>query len=264
MLRPRVIPCLLVSPSRGGLVKTRRFRKPKYVGDPINAVRIFNDKEVDELMVLDIDATREGRGPDFALVEELAGECFMPLCYGGGIRTAEEAKAIFSLGVEKVSLQSAFLRNARIVREIADHAGEQAVVVSLDVEKDWLGRQRIRTAPGIQVRHRDWREALTEAAAAGAGEILLTSVDREGTLSGMDIPLIEEASAMVDVPLIANGGAGSLADIQGAVKAGASAVAAGAFFVFHGPHRAVLITYPRYEELRELWQQTQLTSRAPA
>jgi cyclase len=240
-----------VSPSGGGLVKTRRFRKPKYVGDPINAVRIFNDKEVDELMVLDIDATRDGRGPDFALVEELAGECFMPLCYGGGIRTAEEAKTIFSLGVEKVALQSAFLRDPQIVREVADHAGEQAVVVSLDVEKGWLGRQRLRAA-----RSRDWREVLTEAVRSGAGEILLTSVDREGTLSGMDIPLIEKASAMVDVPLIANGGAGSLADIQAAVKAGASAVAAGAFFVFHGPHRAVLITYPRYDELRRLWEET--------
>jgi cyclase len=231
-------------------VKTRRFREPKYVGDPINAVRIFNDKEVDELMVLDIDASREGRGPDFDLIEELAGECFMPLCYGGGIRTAEEAKAIFSLGVEKVALQSAFLRDPQIVGQVAAHSGEQAVVVSLDVEKDWLGRQRLRGA-----RSRDWREALQAAVKAGAGEILLTSVEREGTLSGMDMQLIADASAMVDVPLIASGGAGSLADIQSAVKAGASAVAAGAFFVFHGPHRAVLITYPRYDELRRLWEE---------
>lgn len=255
MLRPRVIPCLLLS--RGGLVKTRRFRDPKYVGDPINAVRIFNDKEVDELMVLDIDATRLGRAPDYGLVEELAGECFMPLCYGGGIRTAEEAKTIFSLGVEKVALQSVFLRDAGIVREVADHAGEQAVVVSLDVEKDWLGRQRLRVAHGRERSHRDWREALRQAAAAGAGEILLTAVDREGTLGGVDAALIREASAMVDVPLIANGGVGSLDDIQSAVEAGASAVAAGAFFVFHGPHRAVLITYPRYDELRQLWERTQ-------
>lgn len=252
MLRPRVIPCLLLSPSRGGLVKTKQFRAPKYVGDPINAVRIFNEKEVDELMVLDIDATREGRGPDFERIEDLAGECFMPLCYGGGIRTAEEAKAIFSLGVEKVALQSAFIRDPGVVREIADHAGEQAVVVSLDIEKDWLGRQRLRGA-----RSRDWREALTQAAQGGAGEILLTSVEREGTLNGLDSGLIAEASAMVDVPLIANGGAASLADIEAAVKAGASAVAAGAFFVFQGPHRAVLITYPRYEELRQMWERTQ-------
>ena len=232
-------------------MKTRRFREPKYVGDPINAVRIFNEKEVDELMVLDIDASREGRGPDYERIEELAGECFMPLCYGGGIRTAEEAKTIFSLGVEKVALQSVFLRDPNVVRAIADHGGEQAVVVSLDIEKDWLGRQRLRGARG-----RDWRDALKGAVSAGAGEILLTSVEREGTLGGMDTSLIREASAMVDVPLIANGGAASLDDIQAAVKAGASAVAAGAFFVFHGPHRAVLITYPRYDELRRLWEQT--------
>jgi cyclase len=257
VLRPRVIPCLLLS--RGGLVKTRRFRDPKYVGDPINAVRIFNDKEVDELMVLDIDATRERRGPDLALIEELAGECFMPLCYGGGIRTAQDAKAILALGVEKIALQSAFLRDPKIVREVADHAGEQAVVVSLDIEKDWLGRHKLRGA-----RSRDWHEALTDAVRSGAGEILLTSVDREGTLGGMDIALIQEASAMVEVPLIANGGAGSLADIEAAVQAGASAVAAGAFFVFYGPHRAVLITYPRYEELRKLWKQTRATGAATA
>ena len=188
----------------------------------------------------------------------------MPLCYGGGIRTADEAKTIFSLGVEKVALQSAFLRDPKVVRQIADHAGEQAVVVSLDIEKNWLGRQSLRPGSGEQPRYKDWREALAEAAGAGAGEILLTSVDREGTLSGMDVPLIAEASGMVDVPLIANGGAASLADIQAAVKAGASAVAAGAFFVLHGPHRAVLITYPRYEELRQLWLQTHLDSPKPA
>jgi len=247
MLRPRVIPCLLLS--GGGLVKTMRFGDPKYVGDPLNAVRIFNEKEVDELMVLDIEASRAGRPPDFELIEELAGECFMPLCYGGGIRTSDEARTIFGLGVEKVALQSAFLEDGRVVREISDHAGDQAVVVSLDVKKDWLGRYKLRGSS----RFKDWREALKQAVADGAGEILLTSVDREGTLSGLDIDLVREASKLVDVPLIANGGAGSLNDIKAAVRAGASAVSAGAFFVFHGPHRAVLITYPRYEELRQLW-----------
>lgn len=246
-----MIPCLLLS--GGGLVKTMKFRKPQYVGDPINAVRIFNAKEVDELMVLDIDATREGRGPDFEMAEQLAGECFMPLCYGGGIRSPEDARALFACGVEKVCIQSAFHRDPAIARAIADHAGEQAVVVSIDVEKDWLGRPRQRTAPGVKPRHGDWRDTLREAVAMGAGEILLNSVEREGTLGGMDLPLIREASAMVEVPLIATGGAGSLADIKAATDAGASAVAAGAFFVLHGPHRAVLITYPRYEELQQLW-----------
>ena len=248
MLNPLVIPCLLLS--RGGLVKTTRVGAPKYVGDPINAVRIFNDKEVDELMVLDIDATREGRGPDLEQVEQLAGECFMPLCYGGGIRSFDDAKALFALGVEKVALQSALLKDPSVLRRIADHAGEQAVVASIDVEKTWLGKRRVRNASGT----RDWRLLLREAVDNGAGEILLMSVDRDGMMAGMDLPLIEEASKITDVPLIAAGGAGSLDDIGAAVKAGADAVAAGAFFVFHGPHRAVLITYPRYAELKALWQ----------
>ena len=253
MLIPRLIPALLFSKSRGGLVKTRRFKDAKYVGDPINAVRIFNEKEVDELLVLDIDASREGRGPDLETAEQLASECFMPLCYGGGIRTFEDARALFSLGVEKVAIQSAVLQDASILRKIADHAGEQAVVASVDVSKDWLGRYRLRTPPGVTSSVNDWREAIRLAVTNGAGEVLLTSVEREGTLQGMDLELIREAAALVDVPLIANGGAGSLADVRGAVEAGASAVAAGAFFVFYGPHRAVLITYPRYSEVEALW-----------
>jgi imidazole glycerol-phosphate synthase subunit HisF len=253
MLMPRLIPCLLLSSSRGGLVKTRRFKEPKYVGDPINAVRIFNEKEVDELMVLDIDATKERRGPDFEMAEQLASECFMPLCYGGGIRSFEDAKTLLSLGVEKVALQSAFLEQPAILRQIADHAGEQAVVASIDLRKDWLGRYRVRGPAEGRAPAADWQSLVRTAVANGAGEILITSVDREGTLGGMDLALVREASRLVEVPLIANGGAGSLADVRAAVESGASAVAAGAFFVFYGPHRAVLITYPRYEEVEELW-----------
>jgi len=251
MLSHRVIPCLLLS--KGGLVKTLKFAKPKYVGDPINAVRIFNEKEVDELMVLDIDAAREGRGPDFALIEQLAGECFMPLCYGGGIRSAEDAATLFKLGVEKACLQSAALRSRAILREIADRAGEQAVTLSVDVKRNWLGKPQAYSAAGLSGLT-DWRVTIAEAAAAGAGEILLNAVDRDGTFAGMDLPLIREASDLTDLPLIAAGGASSLADIKAATDAGASAVAAGAFFVFQGAHRAVLITYPRYEELQNLWR----------
>ncbi|WP_288413690.1 AglZ/HisF2 family acetamidino modification protein [uncultured Sphingomonas sp.] len=253
MLSHRVIPCLLYSPARGGLVKTLKFGKPKYVGDPINAVKIFNAKEVDELMLVDIDATREGRGPDFALIEEVAGECFMPLAYGGGIRHAEDALTLFKLGVEKVCLQSAALRDPSIIRTIADHAGQQAVMVSIDVKRNWRGKLQSHSSSGLKIDG-DWREAIRTAVAAGAGEILLNAVDRDGTLSGMDIDLIREASAIADIPLIAIGGASSLADIKAATDAGASAVAAGAYFVFQGPHRAVLITYPRYEELQALWK----------
>jgi cyclase len=251
MLSHRVIPCLLLSPSRGGLVKTTRFAKPKYVGDPINAVRIFNEKEVDELMVLDIDATREGRGPDFEAVEELASECFMPLCYGGGVRTAEDAFTLFALGVEKVALQTA-AHDPALIRQIADRAGEQAVVVSIDVKRSWTGKRQLYSYAGA-APNGDWRAAIKRAVDHGAGEILLNAVDRDGTLSGPDLELIREASRIADVPLIAIGGIASLSDIGSAIDAGASAVAAGAFFVFHGPHRAVLITYPRYEELRNLW-----------
>jgi imidazole glycerol-phosphate synthase subunit HisF len=253
MLSHRVIPCLLLS--GGGLVKTLKFAKPKYVGDPINAVRIFNDKEVDELMVLDIDATKEGRGPDFALIEQLAGECFMPLCYGGGIRSAEDAATLFKLGVEKVCLQSGAYKSPTVMREIADRAGEQAVVLSIDVKRNWLGKPQAYSAPGLS-RLADWRKSIAAAAEMGAGEILLNAVDRDGTFAGFDLDLIREASALTDVPLIAAGGAGSLSDIKGATDSGASAVAAGAFFVFQGAHRAVLITYPRYEELQQLWRPT--------
>jgi len=251
MLIPRLIPCLLLS--NGGLVKTMRFRNPKYVGDPINAVHIFNEKEVDELMVLDIDASREGRGPDFGLVEQIADECFMPLCYGGGIRSLEDARRLFKLGVEKVALQSAVFKDPSLLRRIADHAGEQAVVASVDMARDWLGRRKVRAGGGAKAPASSWQELVKEVADNGAGEILLNCVEREGTLLGPDLDLVQEASALVNVPVIATGGIGSLDDVKAAVEAGASAVAAGAFFVFYGPHRAVLITYPRYDEIERLW-----------
>lgn len=254
MLSHRVIPCLLLSERRGGLVKTTKFGKPQYVGDPINAVKIFNDKEVDEIIIIDIDATSEGRGPNFGLIEELAGECFMPLCYGGGIRHADDARTLFKLGVEKVSLQSAALRDPAIIRQIADTAGEQAVVVSLDIKRDWRNRPKIYSTSNAPVRRGDWRQMLQTLIAAGAGEVLLNAVDRDGVMRGVDVELIREASTIADIPLIAIGGVGSLDDIKAATDAGASAVAAGAFFVFQGPHRAVLITYPRYDALQDLWR----------
>lgn len=252
MLTHRVIPCLLLS--RGGLVKTTKFAHPKYVGDPINAVRIFNEKEVDELMVLDIDATKEKRGPDFSLIDQLASECFMPLCYGGGIRDMGDAKTLFSLGVEKISLQSIIAHNPNLIRQIADRYGEQAVVVSIDIKSNWFGTPRLFNHAHIKFPSDNWRDVLILAVKMGAGEILLNSVDRDGMQKGMDLNLIKEASKSVNVPLIAIGGVGSLSDIKAATVAGASAVAAGAFFVFQGPHRAVLITYPRYEELQDLWR----------
>ena len=250
MLKHRVIPCLLLR--NGGLVKTRKFANPKYVGDPINAIRIFNDKEADELMVLDISASQEGREPDYELIEQFAGECFMPLSYGGGISTVEQARRLFALGVEKVCLQTAALNDPDVVASIASVGGSQAVIVSIDVKKNWRGERRLFGSSKRQLLGRNWLEKMKQLVAAGAGEVLLNAVDRDGTMEGMDLEMIREGSSSVDVPLIAVGGAGSLADIRDAVGAGASAVAAGAFFVFHGPHRAVLITYPAYRELEQL------------
>lgn len=250
MLKHRVIPCLLLR--NGGLVKTRKFSDPKYVGDPINAIRIFNDKEADELMVLDITATREGREPDYDLIEQFAGECFMPLSYGGGISNVEQARRLFALGVEKVCLQTTALDHPSVVSQIAAVGGSQAVIVSIDVKKNWRGERRLYSAARRDVLDRNWLQRIKQLVDAGAGEVLLNAVDRDGVMEGMDLEMIREASTSIQVPLIAVGGAGSLADIQQAVMAGASAVAAGAFFVFHGPHRAVLITYPSYKELEEM------------
>ena len=247
MLQHRVIPSLLLR--NGGLVKTERFAKPRYVGDPINAIRIFNEKEVDELIVLDIEASRLGREPDYELIAAFAGECFMPLCYGGGIRSIDQAHRLFALGVEKISVQTGALHDLALVSRIAEAYGSQAVVVSVDVSRSLLGRYQLYSAATTKTVSRDWTEFIRAAIAAGAGEILVNAVDRDGTMKGIDRTLIAKAAAECTVPLIACGGVASLADIKQAVEAGAAAVAAGAFFVFYGPHRAVLITYPKYDEL---------------
>jgi cyclase len=238
---------------RGGLVKTRRFKDAKYVGDPVNAIRIFNEKEVDELMVLDIVASREGMEPDYRMIGRFAGECFMPLCYGGGIRTLDHAKRVFGLGVEKVCLQSAVLERPAVITEIAGQFGCQSVVVSVDIKRDWLRRPRLYRSSSGETLGRDWLAFLRSAVDAGAGEVVLNAVDRDGEMGGYDIELIRQAAEAVSVPLIALGGAGTPDHFRQAVMAGASAVAAGAMFVFYGPHRAVLISYPPYSELESLF-----------
>jgi len=254
MLKHRVIPSLLLQ--NGGLVKTLRFDKPKYVGDPINAIRIFNDKEVDELIVLDITASKFSLEPNYALIEQFAGECFMPLAYGGGIHSIEQAQRLFALGVEKVCLQTAALKDLSLITRIADRFGSQSVVVSADVKKGLFGKRSLYSAATQKTLTMPWLAYIQSAVEAGAGEVLLNSVYHDGTMKGMDLELIHEASAALSVPLIAVGGVGSLADIKAAVNAGASAVSAGAFFVFQGPHRAVLITYPNYKELESLFIST--------
>lgn len=250
MLSHRVIPILLFK--EGGLYKTTRFRAPQYVGDPINVVRIFNEKEVDELIILDISASKERKSPNFKAVEQCASECFMPLCYGGGVTSIEDAQQLFAMGVEKVCLQTAALENLSIVSQIAEKYGNQSVVVSVDIKKNWFGKKMLYSAADRKLVNQPWQAYLEQIEAAGAGEVLLNAVDRDGTMTGMDLELIQEAAYHLSIPLIAAGGVRNLLDMKNAIDSGANAVGAGAFFVFHGPHRAVLITYPAYHDLKSI------------
>jgi cyclase len=249
-MRPRVIPCLLLR--NKGLVKTVRFKDPTYLGDPINIVRIFNDKEVDELVFLDITATVEGRKPPFKLLSEIASECFMPLGYGGGIRDLEDARAILSLGVEKVVVNSYAVENPSFIRAAADRFGSQSVVVSVDVKRSLWGKYEVFTHSGSKATGLDPVRLAVEMERAGAGELLLNSIDRDGAMQGYDIDLIKRVSDAVGIPLVACGGARTVHDLADAVqRGGASAAAAGSMFVFQGPHRAVLINFPTAAELKE-------------
>lgn len=248
MLKTRVIPTLLL---RGeGLVKTTGFRDPKYVGDPINAIKIFNDKEVDELVLLDITATNASKGPAFDTIADIASECFMPVAYGGGISTVEQIRRILGIGIEKVVINSAAIQNPDLIATAAREFGSQAVLVSIDVKKNLLGRYEVRSHSGTRATKLDPVTWARQVQDMGAGEIMLTSIERDGTMRGYDLDLISKVSAATNVPLIAAGGAGKIADFGAAVANGADAVAAGAMFVFHGPHRAVLITYPSRAELK--------------
>ncbi|MFH0816829.1 MAG: AglZ/HisF2 family acetamidino modification protein [Methanobacteriota archaeon] len=250
MLRHRVIPCLLLH--NGGLVKTMKFREPKYVGDPINAVKIFNDKEVDELVILDIDASREKRGPNLELLSKINREAFMPLGYGGGISTVEQVRAVLNLGFEKVVLNTAALDNPGLVTAAAGECGSQSVVVCIDAKKGFLGKYGVYSHATGKTLSREPGEYAAELGRLGAGEIVINSVDKDGTLSGYDLELIKRVASSVKIPVVAMGGANSVSDLAAAIKiGGASAVSAGAFFVFHGPHRAVLITYPSKTELKK-------------
>jgi cyclase len=250
MLKTRVIPALLLR--NGGLVKTRGFCDPVYVGDPINAVKIFNDKEVDELVFLDIEASKAGREPNFELLESIAAEAFMPFGYGGGVRTLDQLKRLLSIGIEKVILNTAALENPGFVEDCARVAGSSSVVVSIDVAKGFFGRRDIRVAGGSRRVPGKPDEVAAEMERRGAGEILLNSIDRDGTGKGYDLELVGQVSRAVGVPVVACGGAGSIAHMRDAVDAGAAAVAAGSMFVFHGPHRAVLISYPQYDVMERL------------
>lgn len=252
MLRPRVIPCLLVH--EGGLVKTVGFKAPKYVGDPINAVKIFNEKEADELVVLDIDATVNGAEPDYKMIANLAAECRMPLCYGGGVHSAEQAKKIISLGVEKVALSAAAIENPGLIKQIADEIGRQSVVVVLDVKKRMLSKEYdVFIHNGKKNTKRSVIEVATQAEALGVGEIVINSIDNDGQMKGYDLELAKKIRDAVTIPITFLGGAGSLADIGALIRTcGVVGASAGSLFVFKGVYKAVLINYPNVVQRDEL------------
>ena len=251
MLRTRVIPVLLLED--GGLVKGVKFRNHKYVGDPINAVKIFNEKEVDELVFLDISATNENREPDYLLISDIASEAFMPFGYGGGISNVSQIEKLFSLGVEKVILNSSANSNPSLITEAVLVSGSQSVVVSIDVKKSFFGNYEVYTNNGKKRTNQDPIAYAKKMQDLGAGELIVNSIDREGTATGYDISLLKKISDAVVIPVVALGGAGNLQDLADVINQTAiSGLAAGDLFVFHGKHKAVLITYPKYSELENL------------
>ncbi|MBL1219838.1 imidazole glycerol phosphate synthase subunit HisF [Chryseobacterium sp. L7] len=253
MLRPRVIPSLLIQDN--GLVKTVNFKNPKYVGDPINAVRIFNEKEVDELAIFDIDATAKGLEPNYSLIERIANQSRMPLCYGGGVKTVEQAQKIFGLGIEKIALSSAVLQNPQLITQIAERVGSQSVIVVLDVKKKLFGGYEVYTHNGKKATGINPVKFVEEAQKLGAGEIIINSIDQDGVMKGYDMGLIEKIREKISLPLTVLGGAGSLADIKQVIdKHGIIGVAAGSLFVFKGVYKAVLINYPSFDEKEALRQ----------
>ncbi|SHE74247.1 AglZ/HisF2 family acetamidino modification protein [Chryseobacterium sp. OV279] len=253
MLRPRIIPSLLLQDN--GLVKTVNFKNPKYVGDPINAVRIFNEKEVDELAIFDIDATAKGLEPNYSLIERIANQSRMPLCYGGGVKTVEQAQKIFGLGIEKIALSSAVLQNPQLITQIAERVGSQSVIVVLDVKKKLFGGYEVYTHNGKKATGIDPFKFVEEAQKLGAGEIVINSIDQDGVMKGYDMALINKVREKISLPLTVLGGAGTLNDVKQVIdKHGIIGVAAGSLFVFKGVYKAVLINYPTFEEKEKLIQ----------
>ena len=241
MLRSRITPCLLVH--KKGLVKTVEFGNPKYVGDPINAVKIFNEKEVDELCLLDIGATTEGRSPAYNEINEIVSEAFMPIGYGGGIHTMDQVERLFKIGVEKVIMNTAAFENEELIKEASSVFGNQSIVVSIDIKKDFWGEYKVYTRSGKSKQKIDLLTAVKKMQDLGAGEIILNNIDRDGTMMGYDLEPINRISKATEVPLVALGGAATIDDFVAAIQHGAAAVSAGSMFVYQGVHKAVLISY---------------------
>lgn len=252
MFRPRVIPCLLLKYL--GLVKTVKFKNPTYIGDPINAVKIFNELETDELAFLDITASKENRLIDIELVKRIGKEAFMPFAVGGGIKSIEEVKKILGSGAEKIIINTNSVDDPDLVNKAAEYSGNQSVVVSIDIKKNLFGKYQMFIKSGTQKATIDPVEHAKKMEEAGAGEILINSIDKDGTMTGYDVHLLRQMADNVSIPVIAIGGAGTFEHFREAVDVGhASAVAAGSMFVFHGPRRAVLINYPTKKELEKIF-----------
>jgi cyclase len=239
--------------SDGGLVKTVGFKKPQYVGDPINAVKIFNEKEVDELILLDIDASPKAKEPDFNLVTDIVSEAFMPIAYGGGIKTVEQAKQIINSGVEKIILNSSALENINLVNEVSTCLGASSTVVSIDVKKDLFGQYRIFNPRTRKLDKRPLRKYIDAIVQAGAGELMLNDIAREGTYNGLNLNLLKEINSIIKLPLVISGGAGTLEHFVEASRLGVSGIAVGSMFIYMGRHRAVMINYPSYNQLQEVF-----------
>ncbi|HVE61545.1 MAG TPA: AglZ/HisF2 family acetamidino modification protein [Chitinophagaceae bacterium] len=242
MRRVRIIPVLLLN--KGGLYKTIKFKNPKYVGDPINAVKIFNEKEADELLLLDYKASVENRKPDYTKIKEIAEEAFMPMAYGGGIKNLEDAKKVFDCGFEKIVLNSILFENISLIEQVANIYGSQSVVGCIDVKKNIFGKYYVYSFSGTKNTSKEPLKWAKEIESKGVGEIILNSIDNDGTWNGYLFDLIKEVAHKINVPMIACGGAGSEEDFRKAVAAGASAVAAGSMFVFQKKEMGVLISFP--------------------
>ena len=252
MLRTRVMPVLLLK--ERGLVKGRQFKNHKYVGDPLNAVKIFNEKEVDELVFLDISATDENCGPDFDLLADIASEAFMPFAYGGGVKTVKQVERLFSIGVEKTIINTAAFLDSKLIKESVMVSGTQSIVVSMDVKKSLLGSYEVYVNNGKIKTKLDPATYAKQMQDLGVGELIVNSIDREGTGKGYDINLLKMVSNAVEIPIIGLGGAGCMQDLADAKnQTNVSGLAAGDLFIFHGKYKAVLITYPKYSELEKLF-----------
>lgn len=244
----RIIPCLLIDDE--DLVKTNKFKNPKYIGDPINTCKIFNDKEVDELIIIDIGSQKKRKEPSYKIIKEIASECFMPLSYGGGITSKIIADKLFSSGIEKICIQDYNFESFKLTESIAKKYGNQSVIFSVDIKRNFFGKKKLYRTSKSKFYNLDYIDFIKTGIDHGAGEILLTSIDNEGTMNGLDNELINEVSQNISVPLIASGGVGNLDHIVEGIKSGASAIAIGSFFVFKGPLRGVLISYLNNNDLK--------------